>query len=114
LVCVSILLLILGTGTAWYVYRLQKDAADILALNVSSVRAAEDREIGLREIRTQINEFLLSGDRQRLARVPALRKEVDRWLADARRVATASKAASSPCPATSPMATTIVPSASGT
>ena len=47
LVAVSILLLLLGTVSAWYVHRLQRNAADILALNVSSIRAAEEVEIGV-------------------------------------------------------------------
>lgn len=82
LVAVSVLLLLLGTVTAWHVHRLQKSAADIL-LNVASVRAAEELEIGLREIRTKINQFLLTGDRQYLAAVPVQRQQTDRWLREA-------------------------------
>ncbi len=69
LVAVSILLLLVGTTTAWYVHRLQTNSADIVAVNVASIRAAEELEIGVREIRTQINNFLLTGDRQYLARI---------------------------------------------
>ncbi len=91
LVAVSVLLLLLGTVTAWYVHRLQKNAADTLALNVSSIRAAEELEIGLREIRTHINQFLLTGDRQHLAAVPAQRQQTDRWLHEAVQRATTAR-----------------------
>ena len=80
LVAVSVLLLLLGTVTAWYVHRLQKNASDTLALNVLSIRAAEELEIGLREIRTHINQFLLTGDRAHLAAVPEQRQLTDYWL----------------------------------
>ncbi len=83
LVAVSVLLLLLGTVTAWYVQRLQKNASDTLALNVLSIRAAEELEIGLREIRTHINQFLLTGDRAHLAAVPEERQGTDFWLQDA-------------------------------
>jgi signal transduction histidine kinase len=88
LVAVSVLLLLVGLVTAWYVQRLQHDATNVVALNVSSIRAAEELAIGLREIRNQINQFLLSGDRRHLDAVPALRLETDRWLKEARRLAT--------------------------
>jgi signal transduction histidine kinase len=88
LAAVSFLLLLLGTVTAWYVQRLQKNAADILALNVSSIRAAEELEIGVREIRTRINQYLLTGDRKHLAAVPVQRQQTDRWLREAVRLAT--------------------------
>jgi CHASE3 domain sensor protein len=61
-VTVSCLLLLLGVVTAWYVHRLQQNAAETIALNVASIRAAEELEIGLREIRTNLNQFLIHGD----------------------------------------------------
>jgi len=88
LAAVSILLLFLGTVTAWYVHRLQKNAADTIALNVSSIRAAEELEIGVREIRTHLNQFLLTGDREHLAAVPVQRQQTDQWLEEAVRLAT--------------------------
>jgi signal transduction histidine kinase len=87
LVAVSILLLLVGTTTAWYVHRLQTNSADIVAVNVASIRAAEELEIGVREIRTQINNFLLTGDRQYLAAVPGQRQPTEFWLNRAARLA---------------------------
>jgi hypothetical protein len=40
-VVVSVVLLFVGVSTAWYVLRQQQDAAQILSLNVASIRAAE-------------------------------------------------------------------------
>jgi two-component system, NtrC family, sensor histidine kinase HydH len=88
LVAVSILLLLVGTTTAWYVHRLQKNSADIVAVNVASIRAAEELGIGVREIRTQINKFLLTGDPQHLAAVPAQRQATEFWLNRAVQLAT--------------------------
>ncbi len=88
LVAVSILLLLVGTTTAWYVHRLQRNSADIVAVNVASIRAAEELEIGVREIRTQINNFLLTGDRQYLAAVSGQRQTTEFWLNRAVRLAT--------------------------
>jgi signal transduction histidine kinase len=90
LVAVSVLLLLVGLSTAWYVQHLQHEAANVVALNVSSIRAAEELEIGLREIRNEIHQFLLTGDRRHLDAVPVRRLETDRWLNEARRLATTS------------------------
>src|SRR5690242_19697893 len=43
--------------------------------------------IGLRDVRTQLDRFLLSGDRRQLEAVPAIRRQVDHWLAEAERTA---------------------------
>lgn len=85
---VSALLLGAAAVTAWNVHRLQENAADLLAVNVASLRAAEEYEIGLREIRNQLDLFLLTGDACHLAAVPELRREIEHWLAEADRVAT--------------------------
>lgn len=88
LVAVSALLLLVGLAAAWHVQRLQHEATNVVALNVASIRAAEELAIGLREIRNQINQFLLTEDDQHLAAVPAQRLETNRWLDDASQLAT--------------------------
>src|SRR5262245_37642195 len=87
-IVVSLLLLCLGFITAWYVLKLQQNSVYVIAINVASVRAAEELEIGMREIRTQINQFLLTGDRRHLLKIPELRRNSDYWLAEATRFAT--------------------------
>src|SRR5262245_16165889 len=85
-VCVSLLLLSVGLVTAWYVERLQKDAAAILVQNVASIRAAEELEIGLRKVRSRANTFRLTGDRAYLDDIPRLREQTDQSLQDAVRL----------------------------
>jgi eukaryotic-like serine/threonine-protein kinase len=65
---------------AWQVYRLQRNTADIFALNVSSILAAEQCEMSLRKIRTDVNLFLETGDRRYLAAVPTERQATAAWL----------------------------------
>jgi signal transduction histidine kinase len=84
---ISLLLLTLGVVAAWYVHRLEKNVSDLLAEDVSSVRAAEEVEIGIREVQAQLHHFLLTGDRRHLEAVPTLRQETDRWLSEAERLA---------------------------
>ena len=88
-VATSLLLLIVGVGAAWYVHHLQNRVANELQANVSSLRAAEELVIALHEIRTQLDHYLLTGDRKYLHAVPALRAKTERWLAEAERWGTA-------------------------
>ena len=60
-VATSFLLLALGIGTAWYVHRLQIKVSEDLLANTSGVRAGEKLEIHVREIRTQLDYFLIPG-----------------------------------------------------
>jgi signal transduction histidine kinase len=84
---VSVVLLAVGLVTAWYVERLQQNAAAVLVQNVASIRAAAELEIGLRKVRSRVNTFRLTGARSYLAEIPALRDETDRVLQDAVRLA---------------------------
>jgi len=57
----SFLLLTVGVGAAWYVNRLEKRVSADTLENVSAVRGAYELEIHFREIRTQIDHYLLTG-----------------------------------------------------
>jgi CHASE3 domain sensor protein len=85
-VIVSFMLLGLGISGAWYVQRLQKSSSELLNWNVTSIRAAQELEIGIRDIRNRLNAFLISGDRQHLAAALSL-PPVDHWLGEAERLA---------------------------
>ena len=85
---VSGVLLALGAVAAWYVHELQNSSSDILVVNVSSVRAAEEIEIGMREIRTLLNKFLRTRDRKYLEACKPLRQETQHWMAEAERLST--------------------------
>src|SRR5580693_8404055 len=84
-VAMSVLLLVVGVGAAWYVHHLQSRVSDELQANVSSLRAAEELVIALQEIRTLLDNFLLTGDRKYLDAVPPLRAKTEKWLAEAER-----------------------------
>lgn len=88
LATVSLILLTVGVVGAWHVQQLHRRASKILTLNVASIRAAEELEIATRETRSQLNQYLLTGSRDYLDRVPAVREEADLWLAEAARLAT--------------------------
>jgi signal transduction histidine kinase len=84
-VAISLLLLAAGVVAAWHVHRLQTRISQALLVNMSSVRAAEELEIAVREARTQLDHFLITGDRKYLDAVLPMRREINRWLAEAER-----------------------------
>ena len=81
----SLLLLAVGVGTAWYVHAMQQGLNDALLDNASSMRAAEELDILLHEIRTRLDHFLITGDRKYLEEAAAFRRDTDRWLTEAER-----------------------------
>jgi two-component system, NtrC family, sensor histidine kinase HydH len=85
LVAMSVSLLVVGVGAAWYVHHLQSRVSDELKANVSSLRAAEELVIALKEIRTLLENCLLTGDRKYLDAVLPLRATTEKWLAEAER-----------------------------
>jgi len=87
-VAISLLLLALGVGAAWYVASWQKRFSPELQFNVSGIRAGEELEILVREARTRLDHFLITGDRKYLEQVFELRTESERWLGEAERWAT--------------------------
>lgn len=84
----SALLLIMGGGSAWYVNHMYQDLSRVLELNVASVRAAEELEIGLREIRTRLNEYIHGSSDIETLEIDSLFQNTDNWLAEADRLAT--------------------------
>src|SRR5262249_40677637 len=59
----------------------------VVVEDVASVRAAEELEIGIREVQAQLSDFLITDDRSHLRAVPALRRETGEWLDQAERLA---------------------------
>src|ERR1700730_9596201 len=84
-IATSLLLLAIGGGAAWYVHQLQKSVTEELRANISGVRAAEEVEIIVREVRTQHDYFLITGDQKYLQAVSGFRPEINRWLVEAER-----------------------------
>ncbi len=59
---IGLLLLMLGVSGGWYVLRLQRSNSQVLDVNVSSIRAAEEMEMIVREMRHELDRFLLTGE----------------------------------------------------
>jgi signal transduction histidine kinase len=87
-VATSFLLLTVGVGAAWYVHQLEKNVSQNILVNASSVRAAEELEIYVREIRTQLDRYLLTQKKEYLDDIPAFHEQTDRWLTEAERWST--------------------------
>jgi signal transduction histidine kinase len=87
IIAVSTLPLVVGILAAWRVHSSQKHASDSLARNVVGIRAGEELAIGIRDVRTQLNHFLATGNHEYLDAVPSIRQAMDPWLSEAERVA---------------------------
>ena len=87
---VSILPLIVGVVAAWRVHADQKSASNALDLDVQGVRSGANLEIGIRDIRTDLNQFLVAKDKNKrqLREILEHRKlSLDHWLREARHAA---------------------------
>jgi signal transduction histidine kinase len=69
--------------TVWKVHRSQKNISYSLASNIPSMRAAEELAIDIRDVRIQLDRYLISGERRHLEAVSDLRHESDHWLEEA-------------------------------
>jgi signal transduction histidine kinase len=87
-VAISLLIFAVGIAAAWYTHRLQLENSEVLVLNVGSIRAAEELEIRLRQVHTELVQFLLTGEEKYLKAVPGLRSETDKWMQLAEQLAT--------------------------
>src|SRR5262249_45713862 len=57
--------------------------SELLSSNVTSVRSAQELEISIREVRSQFDRYLITGDRKHLEPVPRLKQRTADALADA-------------------------------
>ncbi len=87
IVASSLLLFMLAVASAGYIHQMQSGQSTLLAQNVNSMRAAEQLEIGLLEIRNRLDRFLLSGDPDQLKAIDQIRQQTDHWLLVAERSA---------------------------
>ncbi len=78
---ISMLPLIIGVVAAWKVHTDQKSASTALSLDVEGVRSGWNLAIGIRDIRTDLNQFL-SGDKdsRQLQEVLKRKSSLDFWL----------------------------------
>lgn len=84
---VSVLLVVIAVGAAWYIRNMQKSVANMLADNVTSMRAAQELELSVRDLRHQGVRYLITTDAKLLEPIPRLRDRVMTALADAESLA---------------------------
>jgi two-component system sensor histidine kinase HydH len=86
-VVLATLLLVIALGSAWYVRALQRSSAELIASNVSSMQAAQELEISVREVRSQFTRYLITQDEGHLKLIPGLKERTHQALAEAERLA---------------------------
>ncbi len=59
---VSLLLLVLGAFTAWYVHSMQQKSTDLISKSIATSNASQSLENELRQLRTNLNEFVITAD----------------------------------------------------
>lgn len=82
LVAAGVLLVGAGLFGAWRVFRLQQRGDTMLSDNVASIRAAEELETIIREVRYRIKRYLVTGDAVQLEKVTEQMPEAERRLAE--------------------------------
>jgi signal transduction histidine kinase len=80
------LLLLLGGLGGWYVHQLQKSTAAAVALDFSTLQAVQRLVLSIQEMRTELTEFLQTGDEAHLRAVPKKCDQVEQWLDEAERL----------------------------
>tara|TARA_R110002073_G_scaffold60209_1_gene151164 strand:- start:12871 stop:14397 length:1527 start_codon:yes stop_codon:yes gene_type:complete len=73
-------LLCLGFSGAWHVLQLQKRNSEILSNNVASIRAAEELELIVREMRHGLDRYLLTKDREYLLLAIQNQDAANEWI----------------------------------
>jgi signal transduction histidine kinase len=77
---VSIIMIGLAFGAAWYVRWTQKNQSQLMKNNVASVHAAQELEISIREVRTQFDRYLITYERKYLTPVDRMRDRTAKAL----------------------------------
>ena len=66
-IIISLLLLVVGSLGGWYVLWLQRRTADLVALDMATMRAVQQLVLSVTEVRAELAEFLATGDGAHLA-----------------------------------------------
>ncbi len=84
---IGLLLLILGGSGAWYVLKLQRSSSETLDINVASIRAAEGMELIVREMRHELDRFLLTQEVSHLDQALDKKADLKVWQDKAQAIA---------------------------
>jgi len=83
LAAMSLLLLIIAIGSAWSIRNMQQSSAGMLAEHLTSMRAAQELEFSVRELRTHGVRYLISGHSKHLEAIPRLKERIMAALGNA-------------------------------
>src|SRR5580704_10177110 len=87
-IAISAIPLIVGVASAWRVNASYKKVSKQLSLDVAGLRAGEELAIGIRDVRTDLNQYLRSpGDEQSLRAAGNARQNVIHWIEEAEKAA---------------------------
>ncbi len=79
-IVISLLLLVLGGLGGWYILRLQKRTATLVDTDMKTMRAAEQLVRSVMEARSELAEFLFTGDQAHLKNVSAKCSQIEHGL----------------------------------
>jgi two-component system, NtrC family, sensor histidine kinase HydH len=80
---VSLLLLLLGAFTAWYVHSMQQQVTSLISKSITTSNAAQSLEDQLRELRTNLSEYSVTADLNYLRVAKAFSASVEEQLSKA-------------------------------
>ena len=79
-IVISLLLFASGSLGAWYVLNLQKSTAATVQLDMATIHAVERLVLSVTEVRSELSDFLATGDRAHLEAMPTKFAEMERCL----------------------------------
>ncbi|TWU32454.1 ATP-binding protein [Novipirellula artificiosorum] len=82
----GLILLCFGFSGAWYVIKLQRQNSRLLDVNVASIRAAEELERLVLEMRHELDRYLLTKNREHLLHAVQTKTEADEWMSSVRQL----------------------------
>jgi two-component system, NtrC family, sensor histidine kinase HydH len=87
-IAISAIPLIVGAASAWQLKTSQARVSSQLALDVAGLRAGEKLAIGIRDVRTELNQYLRSpSDDQALLAAGGARQDINHWITEAEKAA---------------------------
>jgi signal transduction histidine kinase len=79
-IIISLALLVVGGLGGWYLLSVQKSTATLVAVDLATMRAAEQLVLSVTELRSQLADFLATEDRADLEAIPAKCAQIEESL----------------------------------
>ena len=85
-IIISLALLLVGGLGGWYLLHLQRSTAALVALDMATMRAAEQLVLCVTELRSELAEYLATGDRAHLEAIPVKSAQIEQSLRNTERL----------------------------